>query len=60
MVAIAMAVSKRSDLILMDLNLPEIGGRAATHCLRAEPATRDIPIVALRALATAGDRDRIS
>jgi CheY-like chemotaxis protein len=46
---IAMAVAHQPDLILMDLNLPEIDGWEATRRLKADPATRDIPIIALTA-----------
>jgi response regulator RpfG family c-di-GMP phosphodiesterase len=45
---IAMAASERPDLILMDLDLPGIDGWEATRRLKANPATRDIPIIALR------------
>jgi CheY-like chemotaxis protein len=55
---IAMAASERPDLILMDLNLPEIDGWEATRRLKADPATRNIPIVALSAHAMAGDREK--
>ena len=44
---IAMAAVEAPDLILMDLNLPEIDGWEATRRLKADPATRDIPIIAL-------------
>jgi len=56
-VAIAMAASDRPDLILMDLNLPEIDGWEAIRRLRADPATHDIPVIALSAHAMAGDRE---
>ena len=51
---IAMAAAERPDLILMDLNLPEIDGWEATRRLKADPVTRDIPIIALSAHAMAG------
>ena len=53
---IAMAAAERPDLILMDMILPEIDGWEAARRLKADPKTRDIPIMALSAHPMAGDR----
>jgi CheY-like chemotaxis protein len=47
------------DLILMDLCMPEMDGVEATHPLRAMPAVRDIPVVAVTAAAFDADRARL-
>jgi CheY-like chemotaxis protein len=45
------------DLILMDVQLPGEDGLTLTRQLKADPATRQIPVVALTAHAMAGDRE---
>ena len=57
---VAMATSEQPDLILMDLTLPDISGEEATRRLKADPTTKDIPVIALTANAMAkGDRRRL-
>jgi two-component system, cell cycle response regulator DivK len=56
--AIDKARALAPDLILMDLSLPGIDGWEATRLLKADPATRRLPIVALSAHAMAADRER--
>jgi CheY-like chemotaxis protein len=54
--AIAMAHSAPPDLILMDLGLPVLDGWQATKRLKADSATRDIPIIIVSAHVQASDR----
>jgi CheY-like chemotaxis protein len=46
------------DLILMDIQLPGMDGLTFTSELKADPVSAGIPVVALTALAMAGDRER--
>lgn len=50
--------SVRPDLILMDINMPDIDGYTLTAKIRAIPGFRDIPIIALTANVMRGDRER--
>ena len=48
------------DLVLMDIQLPDINGIEAFHRLRADPRTAKVPVVAFTASVTAGDRSKIT
>jgi CheY-like chemotaxis protein len=54
---LSIARAQSPDLILMDMRLPDIDGWNATRQLKADDATRQIPVVALTAHATDRDRD---
>jgi two-component system cell cycle response regulator DivK len=56
--AVAVAAESKPDLVLMDLSLPEIDGWEATRRIKADPATRAIPVIALTAHAMVGDREK--
>lgn len=56
--AITLAQSEAPDLILMDIQMPEIDGIEAIQQIRRDPNLVDVPIVALTALAMKGDCDR--
>ncbi len=56
---IGLAGEHGPDLILMDIQLPDMNGEAALGRLRAEPSTAAIRVIALTAEAMAGDRERL-
>ena len=55
---ISKARSEHPDLILMDISIPVMDGWEATQVLKRDPATHEIPIIALTAHALASDRER--
>ncbi len=56
---IDLAIEKKPDLILMDIQMPVMDGMEATQLIKANPATRHIPIVALTGYAMDGDKKRM-
>ena len=55
---IELARDKQPDVILMDINLPDISGYEALKILRADPATAHIPVIAVSANAMSLDIER--
>jgi CheY-like chemotaxis protein/anti-sigma regulatory factor (Ser/Thr protein kinase) len=56
--AIALSQSQKPDLILMDIQMPDLDGLEAIKQIRLDPNLAKIPIIALTALAMPSDRDR--
>jgi len=54
-----LASSEMPDLILMDIQLPGMDGMEATSRLKANDATKHIPVMGLTALAMSGDKERV-
>ena len=52
---VAMAQSHRPDLILMDIQLPEMDGYEATRRIRAVPELKAVPVIAVTSYALSGD-----
>ena len=55
---VAMAKAEKPDLILMDMNMPELDGWEATRQIKAIEELKNVPVLALTAHALAGDRER--
>ncbi len=53
-----LARSQRPELILLDINLPDMNGYAVLECLRESPLTRDTPVIAISANAMPQDIER--
>jgi two-component system, cell cycle response regulator DivK len=57
---IQLAVEHRPDLVLMDIHLPGMNGIEARRVLRADPATANIPVIAVTASVMQQDRKQIT
>lgn len=54
-----LARAEKPDLILMDIQLPEISGLEVTKSLKDDPELKSIPVVAVTAFAMKGDEEKI-
>ena len=59
MEALKMARSERPDLILMDIQLPEVSGLEVTKWIKEDDDLKHIPIIAVTAFAMKGDEEKI-
>ena len=57
--ALRLAAERRPDLIVMDIQLPEVSGLQATRALKSDPKLAAIPVIAVTAFAMKGDEERI-
>ena len=57
--ALDLARKHRPDLVLMDIQLPEVSGLEVTKWLKDDPELKGIPVVAVTAFAMKGDEERI-
>ena len=57
--ALDLARAHHPDLILMDIQLPEVSGLEVTKWLKEDEALADIPVIAVTAFAMKGDEERI-
>ena len=56
--ALVAIAKQRPDLILMDIQLPVMDGYATTRQIRADPALRSIPIIAVTSYALSGEEQK--
>ena len=59
MEALRLARSDRPDLILMDIQLPEVSGLEVTKWIKEDDELKSIPVIAVTAFAMKGDEDKI-
>lgn len=58
-IGVDLAQSQQPDLILMDIQMPDLSGYEALELLRADPATSSIPVMAVTGNATESDRHKL-
>lgn len=56
---IELARQQRPDVILMDIQLPDMDGLTATRLIKTDPLLQGVPIIALTAFAMKGDEDNM-
>jgi two-component system, cell cycle response regulator DivK len=56
--AVQQAAAQHPDLILMDIQLPEMDGYEVTRRIKADPALKAIPIIVVTSYALSGDEER--
>jgi len=59
MEVMALARKENPDLILMDIQLPEVSGLEVTRWLKNDPELKQIPVIAITAFAMKGDEEKI-
>ncbi len=59
MEGLRMAREERPDLILMDIQLPDVSGLEVTKWLKDDETLKSIPVIAITAFAMAGDKEKI-
>jgi two-component system cell cycle response regulator DivK len=57
--ALEVAKREKPDLIVMDIQLPEMSGLEVTEKIKSDPELRPIPVIAVTAFAMKGDEERI-
>ena len=58
--ALDLAKKHKPAIVLMDIQLPTVDGITALGRLRADPETKDIPVIAVTASVTPGERERVT